>query len=237
MEPSENATDWLVGALREAAGDNLISLTLTPSYRGQPQDGAQRLSTLTIVLTSTDADALAKLREPLREGQRRIRISPFILKASELPNMLDCLPLKALMTRLQGNVLHGDNPFAGLPIDAEHVRLRLEQEIRNLVVRLRHDLVLAPEKSHQLTQGMWRTVRGVERILEGLAILEHGEEALPDDLWAAGAADWDLPRDRLQALAGFGKGEPPSDLRSLASDALPLLEAMVRCVDAAGSAE
>lgn len=237
--PAEQATDqadealeWLVGALKAAAGDNLVSLTLTTSTKARPEDLVRRLATLTIVLHDTGPAALGALRETLREASRRVRVSPYVLAAGEVDRMLDALPLKALMTRVHGRSLLGENPFAGCDIDPDHVRLRLEQESRNLLVRLRHDLVLAPDDGHLLHQGLWRTVRGVERVLDGLAVMKHGERAVPADLWAAGHADWDLPAEPLAILARFGDG--PTDLHAAGVAVLPLLEALVARTDAMG---
>ncbi len=224
--------DWLSAELQSLAGDNLVSLTHTRSK--EPKDGSDtvRMSTLTIVLKDTSPENLEGLRETLREGLRKARISPFILQSAEVPTMLDTLPLKALMTRVYGDVLYGENPFCGLPVDLEHLRLRIEQEARNLLVRLRHDLVLSTDDGHLLRGGMWRTVRGVERVLEGITFLQQGEAAVPEDrekLWVTGAEAWELAPDRLNLLADFQ--DSADDLRETAKRVLPVLEKLVAYAD------
>lgn len=229
------AIQWLTTALQEAAGDNLVSLTHVAAGKSKANDDAKVLATLTLVLKDTGGESLAALREPLREGQRRTRITPFVLNTQDVASMLDTLPLRVLMTRLHGTPLLGANPFAAMTIDPEHLRIGLEQETRNLLLRLRHDVVLAPASSHLLLAGLWRTRRGVERILEGLAFLKHGESGIPQDPWADAAAQWSLPVDGLEALRAFGVSEPTKDLRDVAVAVLPLMEALVRTTDQLGA--
>ena len=218
--------NWVVERFEQAAGANLVSLT---AYRSSSDD--VRVVQLLVVLQSTDHVALEQVREPLREAARRMRLAPMLLNVNELPNMLDTFPLRALLTRALGEPLYGPPPFTEGHVEAEHVRIRLEQEARELLFRLRHDLVLGPADGHRLKAGLWRTQRGVERILLGLSFLRHQRLLGSDEIWLTGSSDWNLCGETLSALAQIGARRTLVGGRALVEAVLPLLDALVQCVD------
>ena len=220
---------WLSQQLQAVAGDNLVSLTLfDPRHTG---DEASDSSQLIVLLRDTSAAALAHLRDTFRESMRRSPLRPYILDAQDPPRMADALPLKALMFRLRGEAVYGTNPFAEIEVDAQHVRLRAEQEVRNLLIRLRHDVALAPSESRLLNTGIWRTKLGVERVLEGIFYTQNSKEAHPDDLWTYAAEHWDLPRTSVASLAAYGTTGDNQISLDIAAKALDALNALVHRID------
>ena len=226
-----NICDWVTETLWDVAGDNLTSLLVYGPLVEEDHDAVKALSTLVLVLADTSKEPLSVLAEPLREATRRAHLTPYILRRDEVARLLDALPLRALTIRCQAKVLHGTNPFADVQPEREHVRLRVEQECRNLLIRLRHDICLAPAESHRLRASLWRTVRGITRVFEGLWFLKRGDEPHSADLWEQSAQDWDLSRDDVAELASYGTAGKAEDLALTAHHALHLLELITERAD------
>src|SRR5262249_25071672 len=60
---------------------------------------------------------------------------------AEIPRLAEVFPTRLLDIRDHHLLLHGEDVFAGLEIDGKLLRLRVEQELSNLSLRLRRTLV------------------------------------------------------------------------------------------------
>lgn len=89
------------------------------------------------------SDDLTKLAAPLRDAWRAARIDPWIARGSELTGLADAFATRVRDIQRCHHVLHGSNPWPALQVPRMALRLRLEQELRNHQMRLRHARVLA----------------------------------------------------------------------------------------------
>jgi hypothetical protein len=69
------------------------------------------------------------------------RIETMILTEAEIPRAADAFPLLYDDIKRCHVVFHGTDPFAPLHIDERHLRLRIEQELREAQIRLRRAVV------------------------------------------------------------------------------------------------
>lgn len=88
-----------------------------------------------VVVEAIDLSVLEKLAAELREY--RGRIVPLILTRGELSRSTDVFPIKFLDMQRRHCLLAGEDLLPGLTISNDHLRLRCEQEIKNLGLRLR----------------------------------------------------------------------------------------------------
>lgn len=131
------ALDELVTALRDAAGGNLLGLILYGGLaRGRYNPGTSDIN-IVVVLRDISTEALVRIAPPLHAAQRARRVEPLIITPRELPRLAIAFPTKILDIQRRHVVLTGDDPFAGIDVSREHIRLRVEQELRNLALRLR----------------------------------------------------------------------------------------------------
>jgi predicted nucleotidyltransferase len=136
-----HALDELTVALRAGAGDNLLGLILFGGLaRGRFVPGKSDINVV-VVLRDASATAIAKIAEPLHEAWRTSRVDPFIIMPGEIGRLTIAFPTKILDIQRRHRLLMGEDPFVDILVDREHVRLRVEQELMNLALRLRHRFV------------------------------------------------------------------------------------------------
>jgi predicted nucleotidyltransferase len=136
-ERAAHALDTLLGSLDELAGAHLVSVLLHGSAaRGGYREASSDVD-LVLVLDDDDAALLAKLGPALVKARNAARIEVMILKASEIGRAADVFPVFYGDLAESAVALRGKSPFEGLELHDHHVRLRLEQELREARIRLR----------------------------------------------------------------------------------------------------
>ncbi len=90
-----------------------------------------------IVPRAVTVSLLKQLVAPLREGRRSCRLVPFIMTRSDLIASSDVFPVKFRMMKECHILLAGANVLDEVEVADTHLRLRCEQELKNLVLRLR----------------------------------------------------------------------------------------------------
>lgn len=127
--------------MRDAAGDNLLGLILYGGLaRGRYNPDTSDIN-IVVVLRDASAHAIARIANPLHAAWRGRRVEPFIVTPRELSRLAVAFPTKILDIQRRHVVLYGDDPFSGFEVSREHIRLRVEQELRNLALRMRRRLV------------------------------------------------------------------------------------------------
>lgn len=136
--------DQLVQSLRAVLGEKLTAIVAHGSAaRGEYREASD--VDLAIVVAADDLATLSAIGPALELARFSARIEAIIVTRDEIARSSDCFPLfyGDLAT---GVVLHGTNPFAELTIAASHKRLRIEQELREVRIRMRR---LATDLSNQ----------------------------------------------------------------------------------------
>src|ERR1041385_6800510 len=133
--------DELTSTLRAAAGDNLLGLILFGGLaRGRYVPGSSDVN-LVVLVRDASAGEIAKFAAPLHDAWRSKRVDPFIITPSEIERLTVVFPTKMLDIQRRHHLLMGQDPFEGIPVDRARIQLRVEQELRNLALRLRHRFV------------------------------------------------------------------------------------------------
>ena len=135
------ALDELGTALRAAAGENLLGLVLYGGLaRGRYNPETSDIN-LVVLLGDASADALGRIAAPLHAAWRAKRVEPLIMTPNELPRLALAFPTKMLDIQRRHIALIGEDPFDGIEPSRDFIRLRVEQELRNLTLRLRRRFV------------------------------------------------------------------------------------------------
>lgn len=95
---------------------------------------------LLFILDKVDEKALDGLSD-LIENENNCKILPFILTMEELQKSADVYPIKFLDLSQNHKVLIGSDPFEKVEVHQDNLRLRCEQELRNMALRLRFNFV------------------------------------------------------------------------------------------------
>jgi predicted nucleotidyltransferase len=218
------ALDTLKAAL--AADKQVASAVMYGSYvRGDYREDA---SDINLALVVRDDD-LASLAVPLREAWRAARVDPWIARADELAGLADVFATRVRDIQRKHEVLVGDDPWPALHVPKPALRLRVEQELRNHQLRLRHAVVLSDDagQSRQLhaTAGALRLdLALVEELAGGTAVDQ------PDAIAAAVAKRIEVPASEITDVLGYHARRAPATPALIAS-ALRVLGRAIAFVD------
>jgi predicted nucleotidyltransferase len=202
----------LCDELGRAVGAKLAGVILYGGVaRGRYRPGASDVNLL-ILLTDVSAETLAAAAAPLRAAWRAVRVEPLVLTPDELRRVAAVFPTKILDIQERHVVLYGQDPFAGLTIDKQHLRLRTEQELRNLALRLRRRYFAAYDDPAGLALTLARVARGLAVQLSMLLRLAGQPIPAEDrtaDIFAAAATAFGLDAEPLARLAALRQSTEP----------------------------
>lgn len=134
-DPVAARLDQLVQSLRDILGDKLAAIVAHGSAtRGEYREASD--VDLAIVVSADDLATLAAIGPALELARFSARIEAIIVTRDEIAQSSDCFPL-FYGDLADGVALHGKNPFVELEIAAVHKRLRIEQELREVRIRMR----------------------------------------------------------------------------------------------------
>ena len=133
--------DDLGTALSKTAGANFLGLILYGGLvRGRYNPETSDINVV-VLLRDASAPSIASIATPLRNAWRAKRVEPFIITPNELPRLAVAFPTKVLDIQRRHISLVGEDPFDGIEASREHIRLRVEQELRNLSLRMRRRFI------------------------------------------------------------------------------------------------
>jgi predicted nucleotidyltransferase len=181
--------DDLIVALRKAHGEDLVSVLVHGSAaRGGWRDGSD--VDLVIVLRSAPRKALEDSANALQIARFQSRIEAMVLVESEIDRAADVFPVFYNEIKRCHVLIHGKDAFANLKIEPHHIRLRIEQELREAQIRLRRAIIDAQGSKDTLRGVIVRKIKQVRSPLR--ALLDRKgvtvEDDLPSVLKAAGDA-------------------------------------------------
>jgi hypothetical protein len=128
--------------LSECYGEALVAVVLYGSAaRGDYREGVSDLNIL-VLLRSTDATTLRQGTDVAREWAGEGNPPPLMLSEAEWHASADVFPIEYSDMQDAHVVLHGPNPFAGLKVDWEHLRLQCEHELKSKQIQLREQYLL-----------------------------------------------------------------------------------------------
>jgi predicted nucleotidyltransferase len=229
------ALDTFRAALEAAAARNLVALVVYGSVaRGRYDPGSSDIN-VAIVLETADGSAVLQIAEVVHDAQRSSRIEPLIVAESELPRLAVSFPTKILDIQRSHRVLSGRDVFSGISVSRDDIRLRTEQELRNLALRLRRRLIAARNDGHSLALIADDTAAPLAVNLRALLYLRG---KVPDEfqpklaIYELAAAEFGLDGTVLDAILRVHKREE----RSVTAQQLgQLLDTVNRAADVAAT--
>ncbi len=121
----------ILNQIREILGENLTSLM---HYQRFNED------LLIIVLREADIQALIKIRKPLK------KTGFIVFLEHDLGHGEDVFPLEYLHMQTHVDVIEGKDYFASMKLKKTDIRTQLEYELRNKLIHLRQDFLIAPNQ-------------------------------------------------------------------------------------------
>jgi predicted nucleotidyltransferase len=224
----------LVESLVRTLGPRLESVVLYGSVaRGDWHAGSSDLN-IAVVVTSLDAATLEALNGPLMQWIKTHEPPPRLLTRALIAASLDVFPVEYLDLRSHHVVLHGTDPFAGLEVRTEALRLQCERELREKLMRLGEGYVVAHRSRRLLRALLLDSYTSFVALFRGCLAL-WGETPPPAaaDVAAAFCARAGIDPAPFTALDRLRRGasEAPRDLRTLFSGYYDALNRAAETVD------
>ncbi len=166
-----------------AAALVVFGRALTPDF-----DAKADVVASVLVVDEIDLGALRTLAgQGPRLGGLRIA-APLVMTPSYIESSRDTFPLELIEIQQKHVALWGEDPFARLTFEAEHVRLQCEREFKRLLIQLRQGLLKAADQDFLLAELQHALADDLVRTLRGVLWLEGQREATPrGDVVAAAA--------------------------------------------------
>jgi hypothetical protein len=129
---------------------------------------------LMVVVDRVSIELMDSVAPLLRQGAGETRLGVLLLSEEDLQCSADVFPIKFLDIQRYHQVLAGQDVIAGLEIDRAHLRLRCEQEIKNLLLRLRQFYLERARRPELIEATLTRAVSSLLINLGVLAELKTG---------------------------------------------------------------
>jgi hypothetical protein len=181
LHPKDETTlARVVDTLRVAFGERLVAVALYGEAASRGYRPRRSPLDVAVVLDVLRASDLRTLR-PYVGGWHRRRVStPLLLDPAYLNGSRDAFPLEFVELRDHHRLLHGRaDPFAGLTVHADHLRLELEEQAKGKLLHLREAYLGLGRSNRGLRQLLLETPPTFQVILRGLLTLRDAPR--PDD--------------------------------------------------------
>ena len=182
--------DEFVKRVREAAGPNVESIILFGSaVSGDFHPGLSNLNLMCVLRDSSYA-ALQALAPVAKWWDRQKQPPPLCMSRQELERSTDVFTIEFLDMQQHHRVLFGENVVQGLRISMHVHRVQVEYELREKLILLRQQLLLAAGSDSRLWDLVLHSVR-------------HAVSPRPDRTWRCLAVKQESRRGHAVEAGGF----------------------------------
>lgn len=218
------------------AGENLLSVAVYGSVvkSGQYVAGETAVSVL-VVLQDASIKSLKSIADVIRRAIKSFHAAPFVVSLHDLQTSTDIFPIKFLGMQSHHVLLAGRDVLSELEISTQHLRLRCEQELCNLLLRLRQVFLRNVGNDSALREAMTMAVSPFFAALGAAVSLKT--DLLPDsdvEIADCAARVMSLDRASLGRMLDFVNSQhvdQPSDVANLFNELLEIVEKSADFVD------
>jgi predicted nucleotidyltransferase len=163
----DHVQDLVLGLQTAAEGDLVGVMVHGSAARGDYQPDHSDIDVI-VVLARSSREMLERAGHALALAHSAARIEAMILVEAEIERAADVFPVFYEDIKAFHVVLFGRDPFAHLVIPREHIRLRVEQELREMQIRLRRSVADARGDRGLLVAAIKRKTKQVRFPLRAL---------------------------------------------------------------------
>src|SRR5437867_5535617 len=157
----------LVEGLHQAVARRLRSVVLYGSAaRGDHHPAASDLNVI-VVLESLDPSTLEALAPAVRRFVRKGHPIPQLFSPDLIAASADSFPIEFVDIRGGRTVLHGEDPFGAVVVERGPLRLQLEREVKEKLMRLREGYVIVHDRSSALKRLLTRSYPAFAALFRG----------------------------------------------------------------------
>lgn len=162
-------------SLQAALNHHLVSLTAWGDIvRPGEYDARHSTVNLLLVTDETSLEVLDGIRQPIATARRQVRLEVMVLTESDLQQSCDVFPVRFLDMQEHHRLVCGRDVLTELHIADDHLQLRCEQELKNLMIRLRSLYIRRAHRPNELRRVMADTITPLLRLLGVGLTLQSG---------------------------------------------------------------
>ncbi|HEY3175201.1 MAG TPA: nucleotidyltransferase domain-containing protein [Candidatus Polarisedimenticolia bacterium] len=226
----------LTGELREAFGEDLLSVVLYGSAARSDHQGSGSDLNIVVVLRDIGLESLERGTRPTRAWEAKGNRPLLFFSPEWISRSCDVFPLEFLDIVAWHRVIHGPDPFAGLVVSSENLRLQCESEIKTKLIHLRTGYIAFHEDAGQLARLMAASFAPIVTLCRGVLRLAGREvPSTAHEVIRLGAelCGFDpAPFDDVAAVKRGGPAAASLGMKALFKNYCAQVEAMARAVDA-----
>ncbi len=222
-------------SLESALGKELQAFLAYGDYvkpgRFDPRHG--KIS-LMLVLEHIDSNVLDSIAAIIAEAERKVPLTVMTLTLHDLQTSCDVFPVKFRDIQFHHRLLCGNDVMAGLEFTDEHIRLRCEQEARNLMIRLRWAYLHHSQSAEELRNALLDAASQILPVLEASLSIKTGLiPELDADVAIDFAKEFGLKGECLVEVLQMRAGKTPSslELKRLFNDFMQFAQDVAHAVD------
>ncbi|QDT40153.1 hypothetical protein Pan241w_02060 [Gimesia alba] len=161
--------------LTTTLANELTSVIVFGDFVKQQQfDSKHSKLNLMLVLNRIDCDLLDSIADAIAKFEKQVPLATMILTQDDLISSCDVFPVKFHNIKQYHTLLHGQDVISDLDISDEHLRLRCEQELKNIMIRLRTIYLHRRHKPEQLLQTLLETANSFLNNVNACLLVKTG---------------------------------------------------------------
>jgi hypothetical protein len=199
-ENMREAVTYFANLLTGLAEGHILGLTCFGSVVGGPFDPDRQTARSALVLDEIDLEALRRIAENGLDLGKRKLAAPLIMTPDYLEQSRDTFPLELLEMQQKRTTVLGEDHFADLTFEDEHIRLQCERELKAVLLGMRQGLLAAAGRQQFIHQLELDVMPTLVRTLRGMLWLKGVREAKPAaEVLTEAEKLLDKPLDALRA--------------------------------------
>ena len=231
-EKTRSSLDGFCDQLEQALGSQFVSGVLYGKLARDINKTADMSVNFMVVLEEISTANLDVVGDALRKS--KVQIELLTLSEEDLRSSTDVFPIKFLDIKRIHVIYRGKDVMSQLEISKDNLRLRCEQEIKNLMLRLRLNYVSRKQNSKSIASLLSRIYLSLIRNLGVLVELKSGDVLATNSDIIKGAGKLGIDTVVLHDVEKLRQDNFSHDLE----DRKRLLEKVMQCVrDAAAMAD
>ncbi|HLD29464.1 MAG TPA: hypothetical protein VJC03_03915 [bacterium] len=216
---NKSVPEKIIRELKEAAGENLISLFMYESNR------------LAAVLKELDLEMLFGLSGLVRKMAAK-KIITLFLTESRILSSCDVYPLEYIRMKRNYILLAGRDIIKDLQIPEENVRLESEQKIKGTLIRLTQIILEEGKKRRVIARAAFLALEDLLSGLEGLLYLRGKTDSVNRaDIIPLSEKEFSLDLSVLKEVESWKAGAKPGNPALLLHDFYEKIEELAETAD------
>lgn len=223
-------------SLKNDLGDSLVSVVLYGGLVKNEMIKETDRVKIMIVVKNANIPSLDKVGDALSSTKRAKQIQLLTLTPADLSSSTDVFPIKFLDMQQDYEILHGEDLVKDLEIGRDHLRIRCEQEVKNLMLKLRSMYLRSRKDSKVLQKVLLKAYYSFLQSGDALAELKTGKVYRKENEILDGIESIGLDSALMKKIQALRTSESAPDQETLHDLYEQFMEMIVKAAEIADQA-